>query len=71
MIFTIGRPIKFSVKTARTSTFCQFSRALRQEVAEADEIRAMHVTVAGHALHEIQSAVPSVVSEPELRIHTR
>jgi hypothetical protein len=38
---------------------------------ELTEIRAMHVTVAGHALHEIQNAVPGVMPEPELTIQTR
>ena len=42
-----------------------------RKLQELTEIRAMHVTVAGHALHEFQSAVPSVLSEPELTIHTR
>ena len=46
-------------------------RRRRYRLQELTEIRAMHVSVAGHALHEIQNAVPGVMPEPELTIQTR
>ena len=42
-----------------------------KKLAELQEIRAMHVTVAGHALREIEEAAPGVRPKPELTIHTR
>jgi hypothetical protein len=41
------------------------------KLQELTEIRAMHITVARHPLHEISEAVSDVLPRPELTVHSK